>query len=275
MTFIKANIYADMVREKFEGRIKVLQLATDLGKLEGVGSGDTIVFPKWSLIGDATEMTKGNALTPEELQQTSQSVKIKQVGKAVKVYDSENLTSLGNQLDEGATQTAMVIARKLDADLIADMVKAPFQAPAVDGKAITSAEIEAGMLNFGDDRDVEDFSGIVINSLLIPSFYDMKEFTDATNTTTVAGNGILSNGMLGFYRGIPVFVSDKGTYDDNAQTCITFIIKKGAIGYKLAKDLDVELDRVALEKATNIVTDMMYATALVKDDGVVVVKKNA
>ena len=275
MAFIKANIYADMVREKFEGRIKVLQLAQDLGNLEGLGNGDTISFPKWALIGDAKEMEKGVALVPEELQSTEQTIKIKQVGKAVRVYDSENLTSIGNQMDEGATQTAIVMARKIDADLIADMVKAPFQAPTVAGDAITSAEIEKAMLNFGDDRDVEDFSGIVINSLLIPSFYEMKEFTDATNTTTVAGNGILSNGMLGFYRGIPVYVSDKGTYDDNAQTCITFIIKKGAIGYKMAKDIDIELEREAKLKATDIVTDALYATALVKDDGVVVLKLNA
>lgn len=277
MAFIKKDIYADLVREKFQGRIKVLQLANDLGDLENLGSGDTITFPKWSLIGDATEMVKGTPLTPEELQQTSQSVKIKQVGKAVKVYDSENLTSLGNQLDEGATQTATVIARKLDNDLIADMKNAPFQAPAALGDKITSEEIETALLNFGDDRDVEDFAGIVINSLLIPSFYAMVEFTDAQNTTVVdANNGILRNGLLGYYRGIPVFVSDKGTYEDApVASCDTFIIKKGAIGYKMAKDIDIELDRVALEKATNIVSDAMYATALVKDDGVVVIKKTA
>lgn len=275
MSFIKANIYADMVREKFEGRIKVLQLAQDLGNLENLGNGDTISFPKWALIGDAKEMEKGTPLVPEELQSTEQTVKIKQVGKAVRVYDSENLTSLGNQMDEGATQTATVMARKMDADLIADMVNAPFQAPTVAGNAITSAEIETGLLNFGDDRDVEDFAGIVVNSLLIPSFYAMPEFTDATNTTVTAGNGILTNGMLGYYRGIPVFVSDKGTYDDVAGTCLTFVIKKGAIGYKMAKDINIELEREAKLKATDLVADALYATALVKEDGVVILKKTA
>ncbi|CAK7015433.1 hypothetical protein [Tissierella sp.] len=275
MAFIKATLYADMVREKFNGRVKVLQLATDLGNLENIGNGDTISFPKWSLIGDASEMTKGVALNPEELQSTEQTVKVKQVGKAVRVYDSENVTSIGNQLDEGSTQTAMVMARKLDADLIANLKDAPFQSPVADGKKITSAEIETGLLNFGDERDIEDFAGIVINSLLIPSFYDMKEFTDATNTTTVAGNGLISNGLLGYYRGIPVFISDKGTYDDVTTSCITFVIKKGAIGYKMAKDLDIELEREAKLKATDIVCDAIYATALVKDDGVVVLKKNA
>ena len=275
MAFIKATIYADMVREKFEGKVKVLNLATDLGKLENVGRGDTISFPKWSLIGDATEMVKGTPLTTEELQSTEQTVKVKQVGKAVRVYDSQNLTSLGNQVDEGANQTAMVMARKLDNDLIANLKDAPFQSPVADGKKITSAEIETSLLHFGDERDIDEFAGIVVNSLLIPSFYAMPEFTDATNTTTVAGNGLITNGLLGFYRGIPVFISDKGTFDDTTQSCVTFIIKNGSLGYMMAKDLDIELEREAKLKCTDVVADMIYATALVKDDGVVVLKANA
>lgn len=277
MAFIKEKIYADMVREKFEGKVKVLNLAVNLGKLENVGNGDTISFPKWSLISDATEMTKGTPLTTEELQSTEQTVKVKQVGKAVRVYDSENLTSLGNQVDEGANQTAMVMARKIDTDLLANAKLAPFQAPVANGKAITSAEIETGLLNFGDERDIDLFSngGIVINSLLIPSFYAMVEFTDANNTTTMGENGLIRNGLLGFYRGIPVYISDKETFDNETQTCITLIIKNGALGYMFAKDLDIELEREAKLKCTDVVADAIYATALVKEDGVVVLKYTA
>ncbi|SHK06351.1 phage major capsid protein [Paramaledivibacter caminithermalis] len=272
MALVQKTIYASMVRDKFNGKVKMLQLARDLGHLDGLGSGDTISFPKWSLIGDAEEMTKGNALSPEELQSTEQTVQIKQVGKAVTVYDSVNKTSLGNQLDEGATQTALVLARKLDADLIEVAKNAPFQATCAGATALTSAEIESAMLNFGDERDVDEFAGIVINSLLIPSFYAMPEFTDATDTTTVSGNGIMKNGILGKYRGIPVIVTDKGTYDNTNAECITYIVKKGALGYKMAKELDIETQRDALKKCTHIATDMMYACALVKDDGVVVIR---
>lgn len=272
MALIQKTIYADMVREKFQGKVKMLQLANDLGHLQGLGSGDTISFPKWQLIGNAEEMTKGNALTPEELQSTEQTVTIKQVGKAVIVYDSVNKTSLGNQLDEAATQTALVLARKLDADLVEVAKNAPFQATCANATSITSAEIENAMLNFGDERDVDEFAGIVINSYLIPSFYNMQEFTDANNTTTTEGNGLMHNNILGYYRGIPVVVTDKGTFDSTNNECITYIIKKGALGYKLAKELDIETQRDILKKCTYVATDMMYACALVKDDGVVVIR---
>ncbi|NBI06629.1 hypothetical protein [Senegalia massiliensis] len=272
MTLIKKDIYAGLVREKFDGKVKILQLADDMGNLEGMGQGEKITFPKWSLIGDPNEMAKGDQISTEELQQTEQSVLIKQVGKGVRCYDSSNKTSIGNQLEEGASQTSIVMARKLDADLIEVAKTTPFQATCSSPNAITSGEIESALLNYGDERDIDEFSGIVVNSLLIPSFYAMPEFTDAQNTTTVSGNGLIRNGLLGYYRGIPVFVTDKGTYDSTNNECITFVIKKRSLGYKFAKDLDIELEREASYKRTNIYADMMYAVALVKDDGVVVIK---
>ena len=274
MSLIKPNVYAELVREKFEGRVKVLQLASDLGNIpEFASHGETIVFPKWALISDASEMSKGTALVPEELQQTQATATVKQVGKAIRVFDSENLTAIGNQLDEGARQTSIVMARKIDTDLIAEMMTSDLKSATANAKAITATELDNALQLYGDERDVDDFAGIIVNSLLIPSFMGMKEFVDAMNTTVTTGNGLVRNGLLGFFRGIPVYVSDKGTYNGVSNECITFIIKKNALGYKMKKNIDIELEREAKLKATDIVADMMYAVKLVADDGVVIVKK--
>ena len=274
MSLIKPNVYAELVREKFVGRVKVLQLASDLGNIpEFASHGETIVFPKWALISDASEMSKGTALVPEELQQTQATATVKQVGKAIRVFDSENLTAIGNQLDEGARQTSIVMARKIDTDLIAEMMTSDLKSATANAKAITATELDNALQLYGDERDVDDFAGIIVNSLLIPSFMGMKEFVDAMNTTVTTGNGLVRNGLLGFFRGIPVYVSDKGTYNGVSNECITFIIKKNALGYKMKKNIDIELEREAKLKATDIVADMMYAVKLVADDGVVIVKK--
>ena len=274
MSLIKPNVYAELVREKFEGRVKVLQLASDLGNIpEFASHGETIVFPKWALISDASEMSKGTALVPEELQQTQSSATVKQVGKAIRVFDSENLTAIGNQLDVGARQTSIVMARKIDTDLIAEMMTSDLKSATAQAKAITATELDNALQLYGDERDVDDFAGIIVNSLLIPSFMGMKEFVDAMNTTVTTGNGLVRNGLLGFFRGIPVYVSDKGTYNGVSNECITFIIKKNALGYKMKKNIDIELEREAKLKATDIVADMMYAVKLVADDGIVIVKK--
>ena len=41
----------------------------------------------------------------------------------------------------------------------------------------------------------------------------------------------------------------------------------------MKKNIDIELEREAKLKATDIVADMMYAVKLVADDGIVIVKK--
>ena len=274
MALIKPEVYASMTKEKFDGKVKILQLASDLGAIpEFASHGETINFPKWSLIGDVTEMTKGVALVPEELAQTQSTATVKQVGKAVRVFDSENLTAIGNQMDEGARQTGMVMARKLDSDLITEMLTSDLKSATAGTTAVTATELDAALQMYGDERDIDEFAGIVVNSLLIPSFMNMNEFVDANNTTVAAINGLVRNGLLGFFRGIPVYVSDKGTYDSTASECVSFIIKKNSIGYKMKKNLDVELEREAKLKATDIVADMMYAVKLIADDGVVIVRK--
>ena len=173
MSLIKPNVYAELVREKFEGRVKVLQLASDLGNIpEFASHGETIVFPKWALISDASEMSKGTALVPEELQQTQATATVKQVGKAIRVFDSENLTAIGNQLDEGARQTSIVMARKIDTDLIAEMMTSDLKSATANAKAITATELDNALQLYGDERDVDDFAGIIVNSLLIPSLLE-------------------------------------------------------------------------------------------------------
>lgn len=129
------------------------------------------------------------------------------------------------------------------------------------------------MTLFGDEIDTEEFNGIVINSRLVGSMYAMPEFVNTGLTYTKEGNGIVKNGCIGLWRGIPVYVADHGTYDTTKKECITYIIKNGALGYKMKRDLNIELDRQAKSKATDVVTDMIYATKLLKDDGLVVIRK--
>jgi hypothetical protein len=275
MSFIKPQVYAGMVREKFDSKVKVLQLAKNVGEIDGFRSvGETILFPQWSLATNKpVELTKGEVITTEELKQTSSTATIKQVAHGFLVYDIENKTALGNQIEEGASQQAQLFARKLDEDLITEAKTSTLVSPTANAKAITETELDTANMLFGDDLDVDTYAGIVVHSYLVPSFYSMESFTSAINTTSTANNGIVRNGLLGYFRGIPVFIANHGTYDDNAGECVSFIIKKNALGYMMKKDLNIELKREPEYKRTGIFTDMIYATKLLSDDGVVVIRK--
>ena len=274
MALIRPEIFAPLVREKFEGKIKVAKMAVDLGYLTNTTVGETVTFPKWKLLSDATDVVKGTAIDTEDLDQDSSQATIKMVApKGTRIYDMDNITMLGNAIDEAATQHGMLIARKLDEDLINEALTSPLKSPTADANAITGQELLTAMTLYGDERDVEDFAGIVINSLVLPSFIGMDEFTSVEKTYNAQGNGIVSGGLVGYFLGIPVVMTDKGTYDATNQECITFIIKKNSLGYMTKRDINTEEMREPNYKRTTIFTDMIYATKLLADDGVVVVKK--
>lgn len=274
MALIKPEIFAPLVREKFEGKIKIGNMAVDLGFLTNTTVGETVTFPKWKLLSDATDVVKGTAIDTEDLDQDSSQATIKMVApKGTRIYDMDNLTMLGNAIDEAASQHGVLIARKLDEDLIKDALTSPLKSPTADANAITGQELLTAMTLYGDERDVEDFAGIVINSLVLPSFIGMDEFTSVEKTYNAQGNGIVSGGLVGYFLGIPVVMTDKGTYDATNQECITFIIKKNSLGFMTKRDINTEEMREPNYKRTTIFTDMIYATKLLADDGVVVVKK--
>jgi hypothetical protein len=275
MALIVPEVFAELVREKVKGKVVLLNLAQEIGDLpEFATVGDTITFPKWKLIGNAEDIVKGTPLTPESLNQESSSAKIVHKGKAVRIYDVEMLTGLGDRkIEEAAEQTAIVLTRGLDDDLSVEAKSAPLKKAIAGATVITNADLEAGLQLFGDDVDSETFSGIVINSRLIASMMQLDGFIDKNKTTVSENNGVVRKGLIGYYRMIPIYVSDKGTYDSTLNECITFILKNSALGYKLKKQLDVEEEREAKLKATDIVSDMMYAVHLIDEGGCVVLRK--
>lgn len=273
MSLIVPNIYAQIVREKFKGKVKVANLSTNLGVLSNSTVGSTVIFPKFNTIGDANLVVKGTQSPIESLNQISSEATIKMIDKIIRVYDIDDMTAIGNHIEEASNQQAIVFARKLDADLIIEAKTTALKTATGSPKAITATELNTGLANYGDEADVDDIGGIIVNSLLDGSFYAMPEFVDATKTYNADGNGIVKNGCIGYFRGIPVYHSDKGTYDSTANECISLIIKKGALGYMEKKAIDIAEEREEKLHATDIVGDYVYAVKLLDDAGVVMLKK--
>lgn len=272
------EVYSQLVREKFLGKVKVANLATALGDLKNTTVGDTVTFPKWKTITDANEVVKGTVSSIDALDQDSSTAKIKMIDKIVRVFDIDDITMLGNSIDEAGKQQAIVFARKLDLDLIAEALTSPLKVATAGAKAITAEELNSGLAMFGDEQDTEDIAGIVVNSLLVDSFFNMSEFVDKNKTYNQDGNGIVRNGLIGYFRNIPVFLADHskdgiGTYDSVKNECMSYIIKKNAIAYMEKRAINIAEEREEKLHASDIVGAYIYATKLIDDTGVVVLRK--
>mgnify|MGYP000845308373 FL=1 len=276
MALVINKVFADAINAKLGVSLRIGSIAFDATSMapEIMTAGDEVHFPSFDRIDDAETVTQGTALTAEELAMTDNTATIKQIGKAVRVYDKNANQIKGATMDRMVEQVTQVMQKAIDSDLVAAMDTDATKKEAVAGATtITSAELMSGIGLFGDDIDTESFAGIVINSRLYPTLVAMPEFTSIEKTYATAGNGMVANGLCGYWLGIPVIVCNNNTYDTSKAECKTYIAKKNALGYVFQKDISVEEARQALLLATDIVSSSLYATKLIDKDGVVVLRK--
>ena len=269
---IVPEVYANLVREKIAGKVKVAQMAENLGALVDKEVGETVTFPVWCFNNSAEDIAPGTPMEAIEMEQKTSQAEIRLIAtKGVKVYDYDNVTALGRAIDEGAEQQAIALARKLDDDLIAEARKTAFRQKLATKNTITEDELLDCLQLYGDDRDVDQFHGIVCYSAFAKSFYKMDGFVKSDITHTTDGNGIVRNGVIGAYLGIPVALSDR-LYDATNQEGFLLFIKKGSLGYMPKEVPFVETERKPAERSTTVYTSQIYATKLTDEAGVVIAK---
>lgn len=275
-TVIIPDVYEQIVTEKTKQKVRISNMATTIGALQG-NVGDTVKFPMFKALSDAELMTKGSAITTEELSQTSTSKEIKQFGKGVEVYDIDDLTALGNFINNAQEQQSRIFSKALDDEMVKDIdANVILKKATTQANALLESELIDAFQLFGDEQDNSDFSngGIVVNSKLVPSFYQMDGFVSTSKTYAKTGNGEIVNGCIGYFRGsIPVVVTDTNTYDSTLKECKSYIIKNDALGIMPKRGLNIELEREAKYKRTNVFADIVFACGLIQIDGVVVVRK--
>lgn len=111
---IVPEVYSGIVTERVNGNIKISTLADDYGILENSKEGNSITFPMFKALSDAELLTKGTAITVEELSQTSSKKTVFHPAKGVEIYDEDSISALGQWVEQGMTQQARVIAKIID-----------------------------------------------------------------------------------------------------------------------------------------------------------------
>jgi hypothetical protein len=273
MALIIPEVYSNLVREKFLGRVKVMNLAQNVGILKNTTQGDTITFPKWKTLTDVNLVVKGTQSAIDSLDQDSSTATIKMYDKIVRIFDIDDMSVLGSSIQESASQMAVVFGRHIDDDLIAEAKLGAYKSAVAGATAITATELNTAFGYFADEVDIEDFAGIVVNSLLLPAFYAMPEFVDATKTYNTMGNGLVRNGLVGFFRGVAIFVSNKGTYDSTLNECVSFIIKKGSLGYMEKTNINIVEEREEKLHCSDVVGTYTYAVKILDESGIVQIRK--
>ena len=276
MSLVIGSVYADAVNSKLGAALKMKDIATDYTDMVSdiLVYGNEVHFPTFNRLSDAEEVTKGTALTPEEVGMTDSKATVKQTGKSVRIYDKDKAQIKGAVVDAMASQTAEVMAKKVDSDLIKEMMENAVYKTALADGALTVDAIDSAFDVFGDQVANSTFAGIVAHGRFRSALMKMDEFTKIDKTYAVTGNGIVDdNNCIGFWNGtIPVYLSDQ-MWDTTNSEPVMAVVKTGAIGYIMQKETTVEEEREAKLLATDLVASNLYAVKLLDAKGVSILKK--
>jgi N4-gp56 family major capsid protein len=270
-TTTKANmiipaVWADMVAAEFTGRMVLGQLATTDNTLVGK-PGDTVHFPKFATLTDATDLTEATAMTPEALTTTDSTATIKEVGKAVEISDTALVTAYGDPLAEIRRQLGVVVARKIDTDLKTVAETTPNYS-ATAAAVISWSNIVDGIAKFGDAWDPADMAGIVIHS---KQHADLLKDASFITRDKLAEAATIATGVVGRVGGVDVYVSDRTTIvTGTPNTYKALLVKRGALGLLYKRQPLVETDRDILKRTQVITTNVHYAVKRLNDNGVCV-----
>ena len=216
-TLLKSEVITKMIDEQMKGNEKLMSLASDLGNLpNGVQAGDTFSIVKVAHLEEMVDLSKGDPIPLEDIKVTKSPETIEHKAKGFTLFDIERETTIGGKsiIDLKTNDLAKLRVRAIEKSLGSKLANAPLQYPMGNKDSVTSTELNIGMqYAFGDAQDYTDFAGIVINSRTALSFYTMDEFVKTDLTYTRENSGIMSNGIIGYFRGIPVIVSDVATFD--------------------------------------------------------------
>ena len=270
---INPQVMADMISAKVEQKVKVMPYAKVDTTLQG-RAGDTITIPKFTYIGDAVEVEEGEDIPTRQLGVTSEQYTIKKIGIGGTLTDEAVLSGHGNPVGELTNQMSKSIVSKCDFDAIDELYKA------------TTTYVAQDVVSYETVVNAVDLFEEEVNSSKV-MFVHPKQMTQIRLDSNFLsadkyGNTIAVKGEVGMIANTKVVVSKKVKLDETGAYYLNPIVKLNedsetedespAITVFLKRDTNVERERIARNRTTEITGDKMYVVALTNEEKVVIAK---
>ena len=267
---INPQVIADFIEQKLVDNMVFAPLATIDYTLEGK-AGDTISYPAYQYIGDASTLSEASSLTVATLTASMVSVTVHKIAQGVELTDEAVLSGLGDPVGEGVSQITLALASGIDNEMLTTLgtigstmtytTSASTVAP-VDTDIIDALEL------FGEDID-----GTKV-AVVPPAVYTSMRKTGKNNGNWIPASELSAQiaikGAVGEYQGCQVIVSNKLRTSGDI-----YIVKPNALRLIMKRGALVETDRDIL-KFTNVITGSVhFATYLYNASGAIKITKKS
>ena len=268
---INPEVMADMVSAKVDKKMRVIPYAKVDTTLQGQ-AGDTISVPKYAYIGEAVDVAEGEDIPVRQMAVSSKQYEIKKAAIGGILTDEAVLSGYGNPVGELTNQMSLSIGGKADTDGYEELVTAPTAYTA--SGAISYAEIVKAIDLFEEETNTEKVMFVhpkqATQLRLDPNFIDKSKY----------GNQVMVDGEIGMVGNARIVASKKVRVESGAY--LNPIVKleedtetedaSPALTIFLKRDTNVETDRIARNRSTEVTGDKMYVVALTNETKVIVAK---
>jgi N4-gp56 family major capsid protein len=231
------------------------------------GSGKTVTVPVYPL-QSATALTEGTDLLSSAVSTNGAILTVAEVGLMTSVTDLAQRTSASDVIADVGRLFGEAIARKIDQDLTAKFVQFTTNVVGSANIAAISATLSAAdVFKAVAALRSAGVPGSDLACVLHPSVaYDLK--ATLTNTFANPNAGMLQNeammsGYVGMLAGVPVFETSNIVNNGTAGDFVGGLFHRDALGLAVLQDINIETQRDASLRATELVATATYATGTV------------
>lgn len=275
---IDPEVMADMISAKLPKKIRVAPFAKVDTTLEGA-EGDTITVPKFAYIGDAEDVAEGVECGMTTLEASSEKVTVKKAMKGVTLTDEAVLSAHGDPVGETNNQLALSIASKVDNDCMDALSDEE-----ADGRLLYDGS--ASKINYEGIVDAVDVFEEEVNGEKAMFVHPKQVTTLRKDSNFISADKynqkVVLKGEIGMIANTRIVPSKKVKENTEGTAYLNPIIKleteeeteeeTPALTIYLKRELNVETERKARKRSTEITADKMYAVSVSNDSKVVLAK---
>ena len=225
-------------------------------------AGKTVQVPRYPKL-TAAALDEGTAPTETDVSTTMADITVAEVGNTVLLTDLAAMGA-GNPAQEIGTSLGRAIATKIDVDLINKFTSFTTDVGAA-GQGLTSAELFKAAATIRANG-VSGSLAAVVHPFMA---YDLKSsltssFVNPQNSDIV--NEAMRTGYVGTIAGIDVYESNNIAIDNATDDGVAAVFSPEALAIALKSEFNLETQRNATRRGTELVATAIYGVDILDDD---------
>lgn len=248
---IDPQVIADYIDSKLIDNIVLSPLARIDTSLVG-RPGDILTLPSYAYVGSATDVSEGGDIPIAKLSQSTATVQVSKIGRAIEFTDEALLSGYDNDIaTEAANQIVTAINDGVEKKLLASMSSTATLTSTIAANADPADGVADALEKFGENMTEP---GVLV---VPPSFYTRLRKSSDWIPNTEIGADVIIRGVVGMVHGLQVVPMDRLKVVSGDATA--YIVKQDALAIFMKRDTLVEFDRDKIAQTNFIIGSKIFA----------------